>query len=575
MGLKEKLEFKKYLKKAQNGETRFQCLVGTRYRLGRGVEQNFDEAVKWYYEAAKNGNVSAFHYIGICYENGQGLPKDLKTALDCYIKVEDSGSSDEAESIIRVAIESGIAKTSEYFYNRGNTQYNKKAPGYVECAIIYYKKAAEMGSASAMNMLGHIYISDDFFYDPYESYDWTLKAANLGNRDAQNRLGWVYEKGKCGKQQNLTEAVKWYEKAAAQGHIEAKKAVARLKPAPVAKPAYTPAPKPATPTKSAYTPAPKPATPAKPAYTPAPKPATPTKSASVVKPAVPNLTAQQWYDKGNELSQAENRPEAYQCYLRAAEMGHAAAMCSTGSCLLAGKGVTKDYKAAFAWYQKSADSGYEWAFQRLADCYKCGIAVPRDLYKARSLYSGRNSYEVYECDELIKDFNIIGNVAPFTGLPDYDDGYVPHNDIGIDDLIKLLNRKQEHMNFKLRSLEFENDLYITATLYVRYVGSKDYFNTVYGHSFKHESKLDRALERDYNNSGLTEFIDIVDYQYGVRKNDYENAKSKINSIIARTGREEFLKSALISLEAQRCRYNIIGTKNGKSRRIRKFILNWL
>ena len=57
--------------------------------------------------------------------------------------------------------------------------------------------------------------------DNAEAVRWFQKAAAQGNPLAQVNLGWMYQHG-LGVQQDSAQAAAWYEKAAAQGNSLAK-----------------------------------------------------------------------------------------------------------------------------------------------------------------------------------------------------------------------------------------------------------------------------------------------------------------------------------------------------------------
>ena len=52
--------------------------------------------------------------------------------------------------------------------------------------------------------------------DYSEALKWYQKSAAQGNTSAQTSLGWMYEKG-YGVAKSYSEALKWYRKAAQQG----------------------------------------------------------------------------------------------------------------------------------------------------------------------------------------------------------------------------------------------------------------------------------------------------------------------------------------------------------------------
>lgn len=60
-----------------------------------------------------------------------------------------------------------------------------------------------------------------------EARRWYEKAAEGGQTDAMWNLGGLYEKG-AGGPKNLTEARRWYEKAAALGHKQAEESLRKL-----------------------------------------------------------------------------------------------------------------------------------------------------------------------------------------------------------------------------------------------------------------------------------------------------------------------------------------------------------
>ena len=50
------------------------------YYNGRGVPQDYTEALKWYRLAAEQGHAAAQFNLGLMYENGQGVPQEYVQA---------------------------------------------------------------------------------------------------------------------------------------------------------------------------------------------------------------------------------------------------------------------------------------------------------------------------------------------------------------------------------------------------------------------------------------------------------------------------------------------------------------
>ena len=156
---------KNLLKSAQAGKSWAQYNLGLRYSKGKGVEQDYVQAVYWYRKAAQQGDPDAQINLGFRYAHGEGVEKD---------DVE---------------------------------------------AVRWYNKAAQQGHPRGQFNLGFRYAKGrGIEQDDVEAVRWYNKAAQQGHASAQSNLGLMYEKGK-GVDQDYVEAVKWYRKAANQGHL--------------------------------------------------------------------------------------------------------------------------------------------------------------------------------------------------------------------------------------------------------------------------------------------------------------------------------------------------------------------
>ena len=69
---------------AVQGDPRAQFNVGLMYEDGRGVVQNYREALQWYKIAAQQGNARAQNNIGFLYCYGRGVQQDFQEALTWY-----------------------------------------------------------------------------------------------------------------------------------------------------------------------------------------------------------------------------------------------------------------------------------------------------------------------------------------------------------------------------------------------------------------------------------------------------------------------------------------------------------
>lgn len=67
-------------KGAASGNEKSQCMVGTMYFQGQGVEKNTSEALKWYLKAADKKNEVAMYAVGLFYADGIGVLKNTAEA---------------------------------------------------------------------------------------------------------------------------------------------------------------------------------------------------------------------------------------------------------------------------------------------------------------------------------------------------------------------------------------------------------------------------------------------------------------------------------------------------------------
>lgn len=497
--------------------------------------------------------------------------------MQCLFDAEAMGYLQVAKDVVRLCEVLDLDHDETFFFDRAERLYHNKAEAnHVDCAIIYYTKAAQMGHAPSQDMLGYIFKNEEYNRNYDKSYEWSLKAAKQGNASSQYRVGLYIEKGLYGTvKENTAEAIRWYENAAAQGNADAKKAVARLKSVASAKPTVAFKSNAET-LKSTVAPKPTVA----PKQTTAPKPtvnsvAGNTASRPAPKKAEPVLSAQQWYDKGIKFSQDSNLVEAYKCFAKAAEMGHTGGMCAVAFRLQFGKGVAADYKAAFEWYKKAADCGDEKGEINLAHCYMLGIGVKHDFAKAKALYEKHKlEYDLYKCRKLEDDFSVIGIDEEFYNLPKYNDGYVICPNISINGLIKILNHNSFNKRYYLKLIEPDGDKYYKVYLDVKYVGNLN-FTTAYADKkySKYENKLEEAASADYRDKCADLVVGFDDFKYGSQ--DYNRAMNKISDGKSSSARSNFIESALIDLRGTRCCYHIIATKNGKSLRVGTYSLHCL
>jgi TPR repeat protein len=202
--------------------------------------------------------------------------------------------------------------------------------------------------------------------DYAEALKWYRKAADQGHALAQNSVGACYGRGGYGVPQDCAEAVKWYRKAAEQREAYAQNNLG-----------------------ACYA-----------------------NGEGVIRDHVEAL---KWYrraaDQGNEVAQANlgflharsqsgamDYPEAVAWCRKAAEQGFAPAQFNLGYCYEHGQGVPQDFGEAAKWYHKAADQGHTSAQENLGGCYANG----------RAAIDIENAVEVYKWVKLAEEHGYEG-----------------------------------------------------------------------------------------------------------------------------------------------------------------------
>lgn len=90
MDFYQKQQFGKALdsfkKAADRGDVEAFLQLGLMYDFGRGICQNYTEAMRWYLKAAEKGEPRAMYLVGHMHEYGEGVPVDTNEAFDWYQK---------------------------------------------------------------------------------------------------------------------------------------------------------------------------------------------------------------------------------------------------------------------------------------------------------------------------------------------------------------------------------------------------------------------------------------------------------------------------------------------------------
>lgn len=118
MGVEQNFQeaVKWFLRSSKKGNGCAQYQLGYCYFYGLGVTQNYDDAVKWYTASAKQGNDCAQYSLGNCYQNGYGVDQNYKEAVKWY-----NFAAEQGNSLAQYYL------ASSYFLGQGILPSNEKA----------------------------------------------------------------------------------------------------------------------------------------------------------------------------------------------------------------------------------------------------------------------------------------------------------------------------------------------------------------------------------------------------------------------------------------------------------------
>lgn len=155
-------------KSANQGNAEAQNTLGSYYRSGTGVPQDAPKALYWYQRAAGQGHPDAPYSIAQLYLRGQGLPADPAIAVDWFCQAARQGNP--------------------------NAIYELQQAGTKATACLI--ELANGGSMLAQEELGRFYENSiGEVHDYAAAASWSRKAAERGSAGALNRLGDLYAQG--------------------------------------------------------------------------------------------------------------------------------------------------------------------------------------------------------------------------------------------------------------------------------------------------------------------------------------------------------------------------------------------
>ncbi len=375
------LSIRELSQKAAKGDRDAQYLLGCKYDIGNGTEQNQKEAMKWYLKAANQGHVQAQFIIGTfseknsksnapiwyrkaaeqghvqaqCkmayyYKFGYDVEQNYEKAFEWYIKAI---SHNSVEAFVNIA--------NMYYYGQGTALNYEKA---FHC----FSKSLDLKEGPFMPYLyyrkGYMHQHglgiERNYTEAFRLYQLAAETNDSTiSQHAYYRIGTLYELG-LGTEKNEKKAIEWYHKAAKWEHQQAQLKLSEIDPT------YTIA----TPKsiedihdKELFN--------------------------HLIKTAHEGRKSSQFelarmYFDGTAIPQ--NYAEALKWFLVVAEKGNITAQNYVGYMCLEGLGTEKNYHEAMKWLLRAARRGNDYSQHYVGHLYEYGLGVEANATEAYKWY---------------------------------------------------------------------------------------------------------------------------------------------------------------------------------------------
>ncbi|KAL7750741.1 hypothetical protein RI367_003698 [Sorochytrium milnesiophthora] len=212
-----------------------------------GLTVDHDKAFSLYQQASKLGHAAAAYRVAVCYEIGAGTKRDPTRSKDYYRKAAVlgdppamyklalillDGSPREAVTWLKRAASVADASNPHALHELGMLYEKGLEEGNVIMDHAYarelYTQAAQFGYAPSQYRLGVAYEHGELtcFVDPKRSISWYTRAAEQGHPEAELALsGWFLTGCEGVLVQNDTQAYAWARRAADKGLSKAEYAI--------------------------------------------------------------------------------------------------------------------------------------------------------------------------------------------------------------------------------------------------------------------------------------------------------------------------------------------------------------
>jgi TPR repeat protein len=171
-------------------------MLALAYFNGEGIDQDYEEAYKYFSYLYDQGDYSVLPYLGYMLENSLGVEEDIAKAVDCYER-------------------GALNHDYKCLYHLGICHLQGK--GCIKDKEIAKKYLEQSQDLNAYKTLASIYEEEGKLK---ETFDYHLKAAHMYDTDSMYFVAMHYFEGK-GVSKNINEALKYFVEAAYLNHKDA------------------------------------------------------------------------------------------------------------------------------------------------------------------------------------------------------------------------------------------------------------------------------------------------------------------------------------------------------------------
>lgn len=182
---------------AEQGHANAQFQLGRLYAEGQGVTRDDKQAFMWLQKAAQQGVLAAQNNLGVLYQHGRGTEQDYMSALYWYEKAAKQGAKDAQTNLQMLHSQLYRQYREDFFHTFGEAQ-----KGHMQAQ---YKLGLMLNNGIGTRR------------ELSEAFKWFQRAARQNHPDSQLKLALLYYHGQ-GVEQDLAQARYWLEQAALQLH---------------------------------------------------------------------------------------------------------------------------------------------------------------------------------------------------------------------------------------------------------------------------------------------------------------------------------------------------------------------